>query len=174
MATKYRLQDVAQLQNKGIFIDANVLIYLFWPTGSHYWEQNYAQVFRKILQQKNALFIDFSVVSEIINRVLRIEHSRLQPASKFKDFRNSPEGIKTLSDIYLLIKTNILPHFNIVGKIFNKQELEQLLVTDSLDFVDKSTAAICKDNALVLLTNDKDFKNTNLDILTGNPNILTP
>ena len=174
MATKYKLQDIAQLQNKGVFIDANVLIYLFWPTGSHRWEQSYAQVFKRILRQKNPLFIDFSVVSEIINRVLRIEHSKLQPSSKFKDFRNSPEGIKTLSDIYLLVKTSVLPHFSIIGKIFSKKEIEQLLIIDNLDFVDKSTAEICKDNSLVLLTNDQDFKNTDLDILTGNPNILNP
>jgi hypothetical protein len=66
MATKYRLQDVSQLQNRGIFVDANVLIYLFWPTGSLTWEQNYARVFGNLLRQGNSLFVDFSVISEIV------------------------------------------------------------------------------------------------------------
>jgi len=43
---------------------------------------------------------------------------------------------------------------------------------DELDFVDKATVDLCKEYNLVLLTNDKDFKNAGLDILTGNPSIL--
>lgn len=60
----------------------------------------------------------------------------------------------------------------LVGKAFNKQEIESYLAVDELDFVDKATVTLCKENALVLLTNDKDFKNADLDILTGNPSIL--
>jgi predicted nucleic acid-binding protein len=174
MAAKYRLQDVSQLQNRGVFVDANVLIYLFWPTGSHVWEQNYARVFRTLLKQGNSLFVDFSVISEIINRTVRIEHKKQQPDTAFKAFRDNPEGQKTLSDIYLIIKTNILSTFKIIGKVFSNQEIEQLLITDGLDFVDKSTLAVCKENGFVLLTNDRDFKNVDIDVLTGNPMIHQP
>ena len=174
MAAKYRLQEVSQVQNRGVFVDANVLIYLFWPTGSYTWEQDYARVFGNLLRQKNSLFVNFSVISEIINRTVRIEHKKKQPAIEFKEFRNSPEGQNTLSDIYLIVKTTILPQFNIIGKVFNRQDVEQFLVADDLDFVDKSTLAICKENAFVLLTNDRDFKNVDIDILTGNPIIHQP
>jgi predicted nuclease of predicted toxin-antitoxin system len=44
---------------------------------------------------------------------------------------------------------------------------------DALDFLDKGILKTCQDNNFVLLTNDKDFKNANIDILTGNPYILT-
>jgi predicted nucleic acid-binding protein len=172
MAAKYRLQDIYQLRDRNIFVDANVLIYLFWPSGSYLWEQHYARAMRNIIKQGNSLFIDFFVISEIINRVLRIEHAKLQPHTKFKDFRDSQEGKDALADIYLIVKHDILSRFTIVGKIYNKQEFENLLVVDELDFVDKSTVKICKENSLVLLTNDKDFKNTDLEILTGNPNIF--
>lgn len=174
MAAKYRLQEVSQLQNRRVFVDTNVLIYLFWPTGSYAWEQNYARVFGNLLRQGNSLFVDFSVISEIINRILRIEHGKKQPSTKLKDFRNSIEGQNTLSDIYLIVKSNILSQFNVIGKAFSKQDIEQLLVVDDLDFVDKSTLAICKENAFVLLTNDRDFKNVDIDILTGNPIIHQP
>ena len=79
MATKYRLQDVAQLNGRDIFLDANVLIYLFWPTGQHSFEQNYARVFSNLLRQGNNLFIDFLMISEVINRILRIEHKKINP-----------------------------------------------------------------------------------------------
>lgn len=172
MATKYRLQDVDQLAGKEIFFDANILIYLFWPTGQYNFEQNYARVFRNLLRQGNSLFVDFLVISEVINRVVRIEHQKLNPTQKFKDFRNSQDGKDALDDIYIIVKNDILKRFNVVGKAFNKQEIDSYLTVDELDFVDKTTVTLCKENALVLLTNDKDFKSADLDILTGNPSIL--
>jgi len=42
--------------------------------------------------------------------------------------------------------------------------MEGFLVVEELDFVDKATVSICAENSLVLLTNDKDFKNSGLDI----------
>ena len=173
MATKYKLQDANQLHGRNVFVDANVLIYLFWPTGQHHYEHNYARVFASLLRQKNNLYVDIFIISEIINRVLHNEHTRLQPTQKFKDFRDSSDGKQTLSDIYVILKENILSGFKIIGKNYNKQDIESFLVVDNLDFVDKSTLTICKENAFVLLTNDKDFKDTDIEILTGNPNILS-
>jgi hypothetical protein len=112
------------------------------------------------------------IISEIINRLLRFEHQNLQPFSHYKDFRDSIDGKNVLSNIFKIIKNNILPQFNIVVKIFDKQEIEKLLIVDDLDFVDKSIAEICKENSLILFTNDKDFKYVDIDILTENPNIL--
>ena len=172
MGAKYRLQDVSQLNGRNIFFDANVLIYLFWPTGQHSFEQNYARVFRNLLRQGNNLFVDFLVTSEVINRILRNEHQRINPSQKFKDFRNSEDGKDALEDIYIIVKNDILARFNIVGKAFNSQEIESLLSVDELDFVDKATVTLCEENNFVLLTNDKDFRDCGLDMLTGNPHIL--
>jgi predicted nucleic acid-binding protein len=60
----------------------------------------------------------------------------------------------------------------VIGKAFSKQDIENCLVVDELDFVDKATVTLCQENALILLTNDKDFRDVDLDILTGNPKIL--
>lgn len=168
MAVRYRLQDFAQLNGRGIFVDANVWMYLFWPTGQHSFERNYARVFKNLLKQGNHLFINIWVISEIVNRILRIEHQKISPDQKFKDFKNSPDGNKALNDIHIIIKNDILSHFAIVGKSFDKQGIENILVVDKLDFVDKVIVALCEENSLALLTNDGDFKNTGLDILTGN------
>ena len=35
-------------------------------------------------------------------------------------------------------------------------------MVDELDFVDKAIVSICSENNLVLLTNDRDFKNCGL------------
>jgi len=178
MAAKYKLKDVSQLAGREIFVDANVLIYLFWPTGTLYWETNYARTFAQLLRQKNPLLVDFIVLSEVINRVMRLEHNKMQDnqqdVCKYKDFRDSREGRETLSDIYLIVKEGILKHFKIIGKIFGQKDIEAFLILDELDFMDKSTACICRDNNFVLLTNDKDFGNAGIDIITGNMQILKP
>jgi predicted nucleic acid-binding protein len=172
MATNYKLQDFAHLSDKDVFVDANVLIYLFWPTGDFSYETNYARVFNNLRRQGNSLYVDFLVISEVINRVLRDEHKKLNPNQKFKEFRNSKEGINLNSDIFLIVRDNILKHFKVIGKSFNKSDIDSFLLVDQIDFVDKAIVSICSENNLVLLTNDRDFKNSGLDILTGNPHIL--
>ncbi len=172
MATNFKLQDFSLLPERNIFVDANVLIYLFWPTGQHFFESNYAQVFKDLLKQGNSLYVDFLVISEVVNRVLRIEHKKLNPNQNFKNFRNSQDGKDLISDIYLIVKDEILKHFKIIGKSFNKNDIESFLTLNQLDFIDKAITSICFENNFVLLTNDKDFKNSGLDILTGNPHIL--
>lgn len=172
MAINYKLQDVADLKDRAVFLDANILIYLFWPTGQHHFEKNYARVFKSLLKQKNKMLVDFLIISEVINRVIRIEHQKINPNQEFKDFRNSQEGKEALNDIYLIIKYDVLNQFEVIGKAFDKQDIENKLIIDELDFVDKAIVELCQEHNLVLLTNDKDFKNADLDILTGNPKIL--
>lgn len=179
MAANYRLQDFPQLAGRDIFVDAMVLIYLFWPTGQHNFEKNYARVLRNLLRQGNNLKVDFLVISEIVNRAIKAEYEKHLLANsltkdqlKYKDFRNCQEGQSALNDIYLIVRNDILNHFNVIGESFDRQDLEGFLVVDELDFVDKATVSICSQNGLVLLTNDKDFKNSGLDILTSNPLIL--
>jgi len=159
MAVKYKLQDLPNLSDKKIFVDANVLIYLFWPTGANHWE-------------RNQMLIDFCVLSEVVNHMMRIEHNKLQTMAPYKDFRDSQEGRDALLDIYFIVKEHILKIFNIVGKIYGQKEIENFLIVDELDFVDKSIINICKENDFVLLTNDKDFRDTDIDILTDNIHLL--
>ncbi len=172
MAKKYRLEDVAQLKGKGIFFDANILIYLFWPTGQYDYENEYASIFKKLLQQKNNLYIDFLVMSEVINCVARTEYKKQASKQKFKEFKYSEDGKKVFNDIYIIVKDTILEQFGVILKQFDKQEIVSYLVVDELDFVDKAIVKHCKENNLILLTNDKDFKNADIDMLTSDSNIF--
>ncbi|MBN7811505.1 PIN domain-containing protein [Algoriphagus sp. H41] len=172
MAKRFKLNETDRLEGQGVFFDANVLIYLFWPTGSHYWEEKYSRAFATLLRKSNPLFVDFLTVSEVINRVLRVEHQKLKPEQKFKEFRDSPTGKEALEDIHLLLKTDILNRFEIIGKSFSKSEILDYLIVNDLDFADKAIVHLCQEHNLILVTNDKDFKNSEIDILTGNPSIL--
>lgn len=172
MAVKYRLQDIPLLQGRDIFVDANVLIYLFWPTGSYRLENAYAKAVSTLLKQKNRLCIDLFVISEVINSAIREEKKKAQPDLGFKEFRNSSEGVSALEDIHTIVRDGIFSQFSFLGKSFTKEEVNGFLIVDTLDFVDKCILAVCRENNCVLLTNDKDFKSSDIDILTANPNLL--
>lgn len=179
MATKYTAQNLPVLLNRKVFIDANVLIYIFWPSGSQHWENLYSALFAKLVRQGNELLVDFIVISEVVNRAIRLEYEKYLTANnftrtalKFKDYRNSNEGQIALADIYLMVETDILKTFTVVGKSFSKAEIQSFLLVETLDFGDKAILSTCQENACVLLTNDVDYKTSNIDILTANPSIL--
>lgn len=179
MATKFTTQTIPSIVDRKVFIDANVLIYIFWPSGSQYWENLYATLFARLVRQGNELIVDFIVISEIVNRAIRLEydkyliaHTLSRSTFKFKDYRNSTDGQTALLDIYLMVETDILSKFTIVGKSFSKNEISSFLSVDALDFGDKGILLTCQENAFLLLTNDVDYKTCEIDILTSNPAIL--
>jgi len=179
MAARYSLKEIAAIGDRKVFFDANVLIYLFWPSGSLKWEHAYSSAFGSLLRQRNELIVDFLVISEIVNRAHRLEYEKHLSANglhknglAYKTYRDSDEGQSALSDIYLIIETNILDTFTVTGKAFSKAEIQSFLKQEPLDFVDKAILSICKENSCILLTNDKDYKSADIDILTSNPAIL--
>ncbi|WP_220457222.1 PIN domain-containing protein [Moheibacter lacus] len=170
--SRYKLHEFNKLAERSIFIDANVIIYLFWPTGQHNFEMSYAKVFKNFLVQKNKLFVDIFIISEIINRILRIEHQKISSTQNFKDFRNSEVGKNALNDIHIILKDNILKVIDIASKGYSQKEIESFFNIEDIDFVDKATTLLCKENDMVLLTNDGDFKNSAIEIISGNPKLV--
>lgn len=172
-------KDIDKLVGREIFFDANILIYLFWPTAadSEKLEKIYAAAFGQLLKQKNILVADFITISEFINRAFRIEYEKYKSSKKlysikFKEYRNTEEGREVLNDIYVKVKEDIFKRFDVATQKFFKHDIEKLLIVDSLDFGDKGILKICKENNYVLLTHDADFKNSDIDILTSNASIL--
>lgn len=174
MTRKYTLKEIDKLFGKKIFFDANILIYLFWSTGSMRWETLYGEAFGKIIPQGNECIVNFTVLSEFVNRTHRIEYERFLGRTRnskkdypYKKFRNSDDGKTSLSDIYLILKESVLSDFSVMDKSFTKSDLEKFLTVDSLDFGDKPILEICKENNLVLFTNDSDFNGFDIEILTA-------
>ena len=173
MANKYNITQVEHISHRDLFIDANILIYLFFPTNNQTWEKKYSTAYKKILQQKNNIYIDFFVISEVINKMFKIVYDKYSKEFvKYKDFRNSPIGKEKLQEIYLIVKKTILTNFKLISKNYSNKEIEKILIVDEMDMADKSILLICEENNFVLLTNDSDFKNANIDILTANNKLL--
>jgi predicted nucleic acid-binding protein len=188
MCTLYSLnkKNIDLLQDRHIFCDANVLIELFSkvsPEPSSL-QRDTSKIYDVIFKQRRKnLFVDFNVISEFINRTHRMQfqdwkrfeeckQGKANPELDYKkDFRNSRHGKNTLNDIYMKVK-NLLNHFQVAGKAFQGDDVEHFLQLDELDFVDKAIKSICQEKNMILFTNDIDFKNSGVDVLTANLKFL--
>ncbi len=180
MAKRYLLNQIRTISNRKVFFDANVLIYLFWPAGKYNWEAGYSKIFSSLLHQHNELYVDFLVISEVINRTHRIEYGKYLCQKQFnhrdfsyKKFRDSKVGKEALADIYLIVKDSILTTFSIVDHPFSSNDIQEFLIPEALDFIDKAILKICRENNFILCTNDGDYRNSKVDILSSNPAIFT-
>ncbi|MCG6146129.1 hypothetical protein [Leptospira bandrabouensis] len=179
MPERYTKADIAKLVGRNIFFDANILIYIFWPTGSNWQEKEYSSMLSSLIRQKNPLIVDNTIISEIYNRTFRLEfdkvaereHRYINP-SEFKNFRNSLEGKQIDKDISTVLKDKILKNFDIVGKSYFKTDINKLLSGGSLDYSDRVIADLCESKSAILLTNDGDFIDSALPILTANKKLL--
>lgn len=178
MNRRISLTDISTLSGRRVFFDTNVLIYIFWPTGMRPWIAEYSSVFRRLLNMKIDLCLDITVLSELINRILRLEHEKYLKENSlqkdefgFKQFRNTLECTSTTEEMYLLIQNRILRHFVVVGKIFSNADIPALFIKGA-DFNDQIIISTCLENNCILLTNDADYLNAPIDILSSNPKLL--
>lgn len=180
MAKKYSLNEIKLLGDRKFFFDANILLYIFWPTGAYALEKSYSALFKSLLNNKCEMIVDMTVVSETINRAHRIEYKKhiqilglTEKQFTYKNYRNSQEGKDAMSDIYTIIEDNVLKVFSVVGKAFIKSEIESMLVVETIDINDKAIAMLCRENNFILTTNDADFNCADLELLSANTKILS-
>lgn len=175
MSLRIRAVDVASVKNRQLFFDTNVLLYLFGGTPYPKWAvEAYSRVFGICLTLKTPLCVDVIVLSEFINRFLRIEYKKYlkshgidEKQCDFKNFRSTPEGIQAAQDVEMIVNGQILKRFTMVGKLFNESDVSSISLANT-DFNDALIVKTCREHQCVLVTNDADFCGVDIDILTAN------
>ncbi len=177
MSLRIKAMDVAQVKDRQLFFDTNVLLYLFSPVAapSTQWAINaYTAIFAQCLKMQNVLCVDVFVLSEFINAFLRFEYENYLKTKgltrnqcNFKRFRSTAEGIQVSQDIEIVVNNRILKHFKMVGKLFDKADISTISLANT-DFNDELIVRTCKEHQCILVTNDADFSGVDIDILTAN------
>lgn len=175
MSLRINLTSISAIQGRQLFFDANVLLYLFGGNNPSTWTTDtYSSIFSQCLKMGNGLCVDVFVISEFINRFLRLEYAKylknnnLNPQQiEFKNFRSQPYGIQASQDVELIVKGTILNKFSLVGKLFDTASIHSINLVNS-DFNDELIIKTCQEHRCVLVTNDADFSGANVDILTAN------
>jgi len=155
-------------KNDRVFIDTNILIFLFSPdfvSSSDYQIDKYANIYSKLLEKKCELFINSHVVSEFINRCLRIDFEKnFQDEKKTKnfkkDYRGSSQYKETLSIILKELNKFMSLNVSQIDDSFSSFDINsEYKENDNSDFNDLIIARNVIDNKLKLLSDDRDFSN---------------
>lgn len=177
-----RIIDVASypFQNTdSVLLDTNIWLYLF-PAPSNpsaYFQTQYSGIFRSMLSAKVNMIFDVLVLGEYINRYARIEHKASTMAQDdYKRFRNSPLFDRVAKTISTNI-SQIIRHASRCDFLFSKIDLNSLLVdfeNKHQDVNDCLLIETCIKNNWKLLTNDADFTDGGIEVLTLNRKLLNP
>ena len=166
-----------------VFFDANVWLSIYAPPSDEeeYWKEEYTKILDQVVRHKVPVILDSTVIGEYINRFCRIEFSAYAgPNSKqtFKQFRDNESNI--YQPIAQSVAANVkeileLPLVKRVNGEFASMDLISMLdefSTGMKDWNDQQIVDVCKRNACSLVTNDADFKDAEIPILTCNSRLL--
>jgi len=151
-------------KNDKIFLDTNILVFLFSPSFviSKEWQiSKYSQIFLKLVEQKNEIYINSHVISEFINLCLRMDFNKNYNKGNCKnykkDYRKSDDYKDTMKIILSQLK-KILKLVRVINddlssfNIFNEYQKNI-----ELDFNDLIISKTTMNNNLILLSDDNDF-----------------
>ncbi len=174
----YDLSSYPFSSGEQILVDTNIWLYLFPAPGnpSGNFARQYSSAFSRLVCAKAQPVLDPMVLSEYINRYIRIEWEGNYKSKypKFKAFRNSSDFSIVASSVETFAQ-KIVSFCEVHPIPANELDLNQALVSFSagqVDFNDALLVDICKKRSLKLMTNDGDFQKGGIDILTRNHKLL--
>jgi len=162
-----------------LLIDTNVWLYLNGPqVKDDDKSRKYSDALKKIRQAKSDVFVDIVVLSEFINRYLRIKYKawKSHEEATFKDFRSSTDYPAVARDIANAAR-GILRTCVPLDSGLESLDMKLLLgdfEENRRDFNDQVLAELCKARELTLITHDGDFKGLGITLLTANRRMLEP
>lgn len=178
MSHYWRTDRLPNLKNKKILLDTNIWIYLFCEIGAYNKRSVnlYSKAFFILLKSGNTFYTDLIILSEFINRYLRIacasykEREHLPYIDFKKDYRITDDYKNAWETVCDIVRNSILSHSQIINASYESALITKLLKQDmtDTDFNDNHIVNLCQVEDLFLMTNDADFKNTDLNVITEN------
>lgn len=181
MKTKNKAHDARRYafkENEPILIDANVWLFLQPPAAQPAPARAaaYSSAFAGLLKVKAMPLIDALVLSEYLNRYLRIEYDATWKARhpKFKAFRRSADGRalakRAVADVRSIVKSAVLQDTGLSR--ININDVLDGVASGDLDFNDGVLIENCRLQGWKLLTDDADMALGGIDVLTANRKLL--
>jgi predicted nucleic acid-binding protein len=134
----------------------------------------YSAALRRILEAQSRIYIDLVVIAEFINTYARMKQRLIAPRQSFKDFRRSADFQAVAQDIVADAKS-LTKQCAWAASDLELAVVDSLLDTYELgqsDFNDQIIAASCAQQGLTLITDDSDFKDFHVAIITANQKLL--
>ncbi|MBZ0154717.1 MAG: PIN domain-containing protein [Alphaproteobacteria bacterium] len=162
-----------------VLLDTNVWLYLFpAPSGkSSSFVTSYSSALKKMLTDGAYLALDALVLSEYLNCYCRIEWKALYKTKykEFKDFRQSSDYASVGTGAALFAR-KILKLCTCHDHPFSSSDVAKVLTdfeAGTCDFNDGLFVETCRQNGWKFVTNDGDFTDGGIEVLTSNPKLLS-
>jgi len=160
-------------------LDTNVWFLVYGPGRPHDVRVAvYSRALKQMLAANCAIYVEVLILSEYMNAYARLKHNLLKGTSgvdnDFKRFRKSPHFKAIAYDIAGDVR-QILKHCQRIESDLPQCEVDRLIdefAQGNSDFNDQVLAELCKGRNLKLVTDDSDFKDRGLHILTANQGLL--
>ncbi|MHC1772828.1 MAG: PIN domain-containing protein [Flexilinea sp.] len=173
-------QQYSFSENDRLFFDTNIWFFIYGPQSSSDINRQriYSSAFRDIISRNCKIFIDVLVLAEFINRMARFSFDlwceENQLSINYKDFRSMDVYKPIVFEIEKTAQMILVDSIPIESG-FSQMDISSILKTlqnGQQDFNDLSIVNTCQINHLKLITDDSDFKSTNIEILTSNLKLL--
>lgn len=175
MATVERIRDFRVKSGDFFFFDNNVWMFLFSPISNAKSKQQeiYGNLLKSIQSAHATIYINSLVVSEYVNRSLKLNYSlwkdrELKSGNYNVDYKRYYRPTRDFDiaqeDAYSEV-ADILTIAHRKPDDFNALRLDDVMNAKGMDFNDAYYANFCKLNRLILVTDDRDFQNSPLDII---------
>jgi hypothetical protein len=166
---------------ESLLFDANVWLFILGPQYSSKDPKvsGYSVGLKRILAAKVNVFIDVLILSEFINAWARFAFNTIpshQRPRTFKTFRKSPSFQPVAQNIAAATR-RMLRLCSRTDSGFDSLNPDSLLTgyeAGNKDFNDQVLEDLCSRRGFNLVTDDADFKGTNLTLFTANPKLLNP
>ena len=159
-----------------LLLDANIWLFVYGPSKPGDRKVAvYSRALDKILRAKSRIYIDVLIASEFINAYARLKYNILNPGVAFKRFRQSADFKPIAQDVAADVR-RVLQHCTRVESGFPALDINALIYEyekGNSDFNDQVLANLCKSKGLKLVTDDRDFKDRGLTVVTANRHLLT-
>jgi predicted nucleic acid-binding protein len=179
---KNSAEDIARYvfqPSDALLLDANVWYFIYGPNrpGDRR-VAIYSAALARIQAARSLIYVDALILSEFINRYARFRHAILQPdpavPADFKQFRKSPLFKSVAQDIAADVR-RILRNCTRIESGFSILDINALVdeyAQGDSDFNDQVLVELCKDKGLKLVTDDADFRDRGLTVVTANKQLL--
>lgn len=176
------IKNILKLQaSDRILLDTNICLFIFGPGKFRYLDSNSSKYVNA--QDKwgtDKVYICRPVLSEFINRLIHDQwkiwkHDENPHPNNKKAFRNSSIFKGLISKEIAQYVEEMLNGIECCDSGFDKTKACEFLsefIKCELDFNDIIIEEICRTNNLILVTDDGDFKNCGIPIITANDSMF--
>lgn len=170
----YALSQIQKLKGRTVLLDTNILLFVY-GAGREDSERvrSYSRGMAALMGQGIETVVTPTILSEFYNQSLRQDYAFHQNEySTFKLFRNADIGRKCTEAVCVSIRRILASSKFVMDPSMTSDSILSLLQGGKLDFGDSLSILTARRYDYIIFTDDIDFKDTGVSILTNNSKYL--